>query len=32
MYKVCGRDNIASARIQSYDAMETFKLKVVNEK
>ena len=29
MHKACGQDNIASASIQTYDAMNTFKLKVV---
>ena len=32
MYEARGQDNIASASIQTYDAMKTFKLKVVNEK
>ena len=32
MYEACGQDNIASASIQTYDVMETFKLNIVNEK
>ena len=32
MCEACGQDNIASASIQTYDAMETFNLKVVDEK
>ena len=32
MYEARRQDNIAGASIQTYDAMETFKLKVVDEK
>ena len=32
MYEAHSQDNIASASIQTYDAMEAFKLKVVDEK
>ena len=32
MYEAHGQDNIASASIQTYDIVKTFKLKVRNEK
>ena len=32
MYEARRQDNTAGASIQTYDAMETFKLKVVDEK
>ena len=32
MYEMPGQNNIASASIQTNEVMETFKLKVVNEK
>ena len=32
MYEARGQDNIARARIQTYDDIETFKLNAVNEK